>query len=278
MQSGIFEGTVRQRRFEPIEHHFRTTLFLMYLDLDELATVFRDRWFWSIERWNLATFRRCDHLGDPNVPLDQAVRDLVGAETGMRPLGPIRLLTHLSYFGYCFNPLSMFFCFDENGESLQAVVAEVTNTPWNERHCYVLPVTSEQRQANMSSSPLQKYSFRFNKSFHVSPFMEMDFEYRWDLKGPGKNLVLHAENWRQDHPSFDATLVLARHEITGWSLSRALMRFPLMTVQVIANIYWQALRLWWKRIPYVPHPKTCQIDASDKNPASNFPNHVNTET
>ena len=267
MQSGIYEGTVRHRRFEPVRHEFRSPLFMMYLDLNELPTLFRGRWFWSNERPNLATFRRRDHIGDASQPLDETIRNLVENQTGHRPQGPIRLLTHLSYFGYCFNPLSLFFCFDESGECIHSIVAEVTNTPWQERHCYVLPVVDEQRSdPPVSSIQTAKHQFRFAKSFHVSPFMEMNFEYRWNLVGPGDQLVLQAENWRGDNVYFDATLNLKRHELTTWSLASILFRYPLMTARVMANIYWQAWRLWWKRIPYVPHPKTCRIDKSDNNP------------
>jgi len=267
MYSGIYEGKVRHRRYEPMAHAFRAPLFLMYLDLDELPTVFQGRWFWSIERFNLATFRRRDHLGDPNESLEKSIRDLVEAETGVRPTGPIRLLTHLSYFGYCFNPLSIFFCFDEGGERLHSVVAEVTNTPWRERHCYVL---SNANQTDSTSINEMKHDFRFSKAFHVSPFMTMDFEYRWALRGPGQNLILHAENWQQDRPCFDATLNLKRRDISTWTLASVLFRYPLMTVQVIANIHWQAFWLWWKRIPYVPHPKTCQSGSTVKNSKSDL--------
>jgi uncharacterized protein len=265
MQSGIYEGTVRHRRFEFVRHEFRASLFMMYIDLNELPNLFQGRWFWSNENWNIATFRRHDHFGDTNEPLDQTVRNLVENQTGRRPSGPIRLLTHLSYFGYCFNPLSVFFCFDETDNHIQCVVAEVTNTPWLERHCYVLPAFDQElNQLVTSAGEPEKHKFRFVKSFHVSPFMTMDYEYRWNLVGPSDQIVLQAENWRGENVCFDATLNLKRQEITTWSLARVLVLYPFMTARVMAKIYCQALRLWWKRIPYVPHPETCRLDGSDK--------------
>ena len=211
MQSGIYEGTVRHRRFEPVRHEFRASLFLMYLDLNELPDLFQGRWFWSNEKWNLATFRRRDHFGDTTLPLDESVRNLVEDQTGNRPSGPIRLLTHLSYWGYCFNPLTLFFCFDVTGNKIECIVAEVTNTPWQERHCYVLPVVdSKQNSPPRSPAEPEKHQFLFAKSFHVSPFMTMDYEYRWNLVGPSRQIVLQAENWQSEQVRFDATLNLKR--------------------------------------------------------------------
>jgi len=167
MYSCLYEGWVRHRRYAPRAHAFRYRLFMLYLDLDELDTVFRGRWLWSTRRPALAWFRRADYLGDARVPLKQAVLDRVEQATGRRPRGPVRLLTHLRYCGHCMNPVSFYYCFDETGERVDTVVAEITNTPWGERHVYVLPVDPDQRVLH----------FRFDKRLHVSPFMAMDLNY-----------------------------------------------------------------------------------------------------
>jgi len=176
------------------------------------------------------------------------VRDLVTMRTGARPTGPIRLLTHLRFFGYSFNPVSFYYCFDEADSRVETIVAEITNTPWKERHAYVLPVTS--------SEPSEvAWRFRFEKQFHVSPFMPMDMRYDWRFSAPGNGLYVHMENWRDGRSAFDATLSLKREEIGSASLARALTGFPLITTQVTSLIYWQALKLWWKGTPFVAHPK-----------------------
>jgi DUF1365 family protein len=228
-----------------VAHAFDFPLFMVYLDLAELEHVFRGRWLWSTRRAALARFRREDHLGDPRVPLAQAVRELVAERTGRWPQGPIRLLTHLRYAGFCFNPVSFYYCHDAGGR-LEAIVADVSNTPWNERHCYVLP-------ADRSDAPTQR--FASSKEFHVSPFMGMDLEYVWTFHAPGERLAVRIENRECDgRPLFDAVLALRRREITGASLAFALLRFPLLTLQVIAAIYWQAFRLHRKGAPTFPHP------------------------
>jgi len=138
MHSCLYEGSVWHRRRTPVEHRFRYDLSLILLDLDEVEEAFRGKWLWSAERAGVAWFRRADHLGDPQKPLIDAVRQLL-ATHGLGWLrGPIRLLTQPRYFGFVMNPVSFYFCFGDDGQKLEAVVAEVNNTPWGERHCYIL--------------------------------------------------------------------------------------------------------------------------------------------
>jgi uncharacterized protein len=249
LASCIYEGYVRHRRFLPVGNQFRYGVFLMYLDLAELPTLFHGRWLWSADRVNLAYFRRRDHLGDPTVPLDRAVRDLVAEKTGTRPAGPIRLLTHLRYFGYCFNPASFYYCFDTAGERVDAIVVQIHNTPWGEEHCYVLDEAH-----NEYASPGFK-RFQFTKAFHVSPFMPMDVWYDWRFKEPGEALSAHFMNYREGEKIFDATLTLERRELNRRNLTRMLLSYPPMTLKVITMIHWQALRLWLKGAQFYVHPR-----------------------
>ncbi len=247
--SCIYEGHVRHRRFNPVQNQFRYRVFLMYLDLAELPTVFQGRWLWSADTVNLAYFRRRDHLGDPHVSLDRAVRDLVAEKTGARPAGPICLLTHLRYFGYCFNPVSFYYCYDSSGAEVEAIVAEVHNTPWGDEHCYILP-----EAANKSTTPGFK-RFEHPKAMHVSPFMPMEIWYDWRFKDPGESLTVHFMNYLEGARVFDATLTLKRQEITPHTLARLLLAYSPMTLKVITMIHWQALRLWLKGATFYVHPQ-----------------------
>lgn len=248
MNSALYRGHVVHRRHRPTEHRFRYRLFLVLLDLDELDTVFARRWLWSTRRFSLAWFRRRDHLGDPAVPLQEAVRRTVAKKTGHAPAGPIRILTHLRYFGYVQNPVSFYFCYDAAGAEVEAIVAEINNTPWGERHCYVLS-----RDDNQGTDAHHRYTFA--KAFHVSPFMPMELGYEWRFGFEEDRLEIRMANLEGTDRLFDAALSLTRKPITGPSLAGALVRHPFMTAKVVLGIYWNALRLWMKRVRFHAHPK-----------------------
>jgi uncharacterized protein len=245
--SCLYVGHVRHRRFLPRRHEFRYNLFMAYLDLAELDTVFKGRWLWSARRPALAWFRRRDHFGDPALPLDTCVRDLAERQTGRRPQGPIRLLSHLRYFGYCINPISVYYCFTPDGAEIDLLVAEVTNTPWGEKVAYVLDVAG-QTGGNQRAE--------FSKAMHVSPFLPMDLRYGWNSTPPGPHLAVHLDVFKDQARMLDATLSLRRRPLNGRAMAGILIRFPFMTLKVLAAIYWEALRLLWKRIPLFSHSPT----------------------
>ena len=247
MNSCIYEGQVRHRRFTPRSHQFSYRLYLLYLDLAELPELFDRYWLWSAHRPNLAWFRRKDHMGDPTVPLDTIIRQNITHATGIQPEGPIRLLTHLRYFGYGFNPVSFYYCYDREDKHLQTIVAEVNNTPWGEQHYYVLP-------ASEHSGHSRHLQFKRQKEFHVSPFMPMDIDYDWRFSVPNKSLNVHMENYHAGNKVFDATLLLQRAPINSANLARVLLQYPLITSKVVVAIYWQALRLLLKKVPFYSHP------------------------
>ena len=231
MQSCLYEGVVRHVRRAPLRHAFAYRLAFLYLDLAELPGALAGA-------RPFARFRRADHLGDPREPLADSVRALVAARLGRRPTGPIRLLTLPRVLGCAFNPISLYFCWDPAGARLDALVAEVTNIPWLERHVYVV----------------EGQSCRSEKALHVSPFMAMDYTYAWRIRPPGRRLALSIANERGGRREFTATLALQRHELSPASLRRALARQLLAPARVVAAIHWQAFRLWWKGVPVHAHP------------------------
>lgn len=282
--SAVYVGWVRHRRFAPIVRSFAFPLYMLYVDLDEIDQVLATGRLWASDHRRralaLGRFSRRDYLGDPSRDLRSEVLDRVQRELAFRPSGPVRLLTHARQYGCVFNPVSFYYCFDREpatgSESLSAIVAEITNTPWKERHAYVLdcraspdPVPDRSRSCD-TSSPRR---FIFEKTFHVSPFLPMGLAYDWALSVPcpkaGSRLAVHMTLRETDHSQsvcgvgtrptprrrvFDATLRLDRRAIGPRTLDAMLLRFPFMTARVVLSIHFHALRLWLRRVPTFPHP------------------------
>lgn len=252
MKSRLYEGIVRHRRISPRGHEFRYRVFMPYLCLDELPEMFADTALWSATGPALGRFKRSDFLGDPAIPLEDEVRRRVFEETGARHTGPIYLLANLRYFGHIMNPIACYYCFSDDESRLEYLVAEVNNTPWDERHSYVLEGPEGRGWLHT----------QFDKQFHVSPFNPMDMRYHWRSNTPERKLIVHMENTRDGNKVFDATLSLSAQPLTAAILNRHLLRYPFMTIKVGLAIYWQALRLYLKGVPVHTHPGNQVIGAS----------------
>ena len=246
MRSAIYEGTIRHRRVAERAHEFRYGLAMAYIDLDEVGQSLDGNLARATR--GLVRFRRSDYLGDPMVPLIESVRMLVAERVGPLPRGPVRVLTHLRSFGHCFNPVSFYYCFAPDGERLAAIVAEVTNTPWGERHAYVLtPDGDSVAPAVLGGS--------FDKALHVSPFMGMDQRYTWRATPPGSTLSMHIESSEQASRAFDATLNLRRRPLDRSTIVRTAARYPAASQRMLVLIYAHALALRVKGIRVKSHPR-----------------------
>ncbi|MHB1539046.1 MAG: DUF1365 domain-containing protein [Solirubrobacteraceae bacterium] len=254
--SAIYEGSIRHRRLAERTHDFSYRLAMLYLDLDELPSLLGGRLL--SRRAALVRFERGDYLRPASVPLAEAVRRRVCERTGRRPDGPIRVLTQLRSLGHCFNPVSFYYCLDERASGLEAVLAEVTNTPWGERHAYVLTSTTPGGMSGEAPASGEALVGAGEKRLHVSPFMGMDHDYGWRLTLPGETLSVEISSCRGGELAFDATLQMTRTPLTARNLNRIAVRYRASTVRTLALIYSQALRLRAKGVRARPHPARAQ--------------------
>ena len=239
IDSGLFVGTLRHRRFTPVAHTFTYPLFMALLDIDRVPELMQRSRLTSHNRWNWASFDDRDHFGDPDRPLRERLEADAARHGIDLPAGPVFLLTHLRYLGYCFNPVSFFYCFDHAGRP-RVVVAEVSNTSGGTRNYWLQP--------DPAARPFRAAAA---KSLAVSPFMPVDLDYTFAFTPPATRLVAHIETSQAGVVGFDATLSLERRPWTAAEIRRVLVRYPAMTATVMAQIHWEALRLWWKGVPVV---------------------------
>ena len=241
----IYKGTIRHRRFTPFDHFFTYPLFMAYFDISKIDDMLTKSWLWNVNKPSLISFYRNDYHGNVNQSLDEAVRNTVREKTGKILKGPIRILAHLRYFGYCFNPVSFYYCFDKNDQEVELIMAEVTNTPWQERYTYFIWIKAQGKD---------DFSASLDKRLHVSPFWGMDHDYEWFFTSPKDFLTINMKNFKSNHKVFDATLILKRAPLNLKNLALHLLRFPFITFLVVFRIHWQALKLWFKGASFFTHP------------------------
>ena len=218
---------------------------MTYFDISKVESLLSDSFLFKVNKPALVSYYRSDYHGDNKLTLDESVRKTVKEKTGTNLEGPIRLLTHLRYFGYCFNPVSFYYCFDKSDKKLEMIMAEVTNTPWNERHCYF--ITAKKNK-----------SFRqgLKKQFHVSPFWDMEHDYDWYFSDVSDTISVNMINYKDEKKVFDATLSLSvSKKITNLNLFLSVLRFPFSTLMVYLRIHYQAFKLWVKGATFYDHPK-----------------------
>ena len=218
---------------------------MTYFDISKVESLLPDSFLFKVNKPALVSYYRSDYHGDTKLTLDESVRKTVKEQTGRNLEGPIRLLTHLRYFGYCFNPVSFYYCFDKSDKKLEMIMAEVTNTPWNERHCYF--ITAKKNK-----------SFRqgLKKQFHVSPFWDMEHDYDWYFSDVSDTISVNMINYKDEKKVFDATLSLSvSKKLTNLNLFLSVLRFPFSTLMVYLRIHYQAFKLWVKGATFYDHPK-----------------------
>ncbi|GLT19319.1 DUF1365 domain-containing protein [Vibrio zhanjiangensis] len=252
-KSCLFVGDVRHRRFSPIEHSLNYTLFMPCLDLDELEALENQVWGFGRRWWHWARFKRSDYLGSGD--LKQSVCDKVYELGGERLEGSVKAVIHLRYFGIYFSPVNFYYIYDREG-CWRYLLAEVSNTPWNERHYYLLDARNSK-------------SWVHPKAFHVSPFNPIDQEYHWKIKPLSSHLSIHLE-CHQGNKQFDATMKMKQKAFNSHTLLKLLVLTPALAVKMLAGIYWHALKLWLKGAPFYSHPKYEQQDEKQPTRSANI--------
>ena len=248
LESAIYKGVVFHQRSVPKLHKFSYNIYLYWLKLSEISAVSSHVSGFSNDKSGLSAvnFRRSDYLGDASMPLQdavlskmnelQAAAESQGSKTESPLNGEIFMLGQVRTFGIYFSPVNFYYLQAKNG-SFSHMLAEVSNTPWNKRHYYLVDLLEQADQA---------------KAFHVSPFNPMDMVYKWQIQQPDEHLKLHLSCYKQQK-HFEAALNMQKHPLTSRTLRNSLLSIPNMSIKTVAGIYWQAVKLFFKRVPFYAH-------------------------
>ena len=248
MSSCVYRGDIFHKRFTHGGHAFTYQLDYLYLDVEEIEHVFAQSRFWSANKHNLVSFRRQDYLPGERSDLRDEVIHRINLLSGEIFSGKVFLLATLRCLGYCMNPISLFYCFD--GDELKYLLAEVHNTPWNERHVYLL------------SGP--DFNIKTEKNFHVSPFMPMDTTYQWNIGEPGEQLNVGINVSRNSEPLFTANIRLVQQALNEGTVTYNIWRQIRQSLRTVSAIYLQAARLWIKKVPFYGHPNKKKLQELNK--------------
>lgn len=243
ISSCIYAGQVMHHRFKPARHRFIYQVFSMLLDLEELDTLNKRLKLFSLNRFNLFSFHERDHGDGSSRPLVNQIRDALRSQGLNLGQGKVKLLCYPRLLGYVFNPLSVFYCYDEQGQ-LGAILYEVSNT-FNQKHRYLIPVNQPDDSIIRQSCP---------KAFYVSPFIGMEARYHFRMQPPDKQVAVCIRETDKEGALLHASFTGKQRPLSDSSLLKTFARYPLMTLKVIAGIHWEALHIWRKKIPLQPRP------------------------
>lgn len=252
MNSCLYECTVFHRRLKPKPHEFVYRIFLCYFDLDELKEIERAIPFFGYNRANLYSFRDQDHLQLGGATAAENALNFLRTQNPSLTPAKVRLLCLPRFLGYVFNPISIFFFFDESDHPL-AAIAQVRNT-FLEVKPYFVPLHKE------------GFAIRTPKNFYVSPFSKLDLEFEFRLQTPTERLAVYVDDWEGQEKQLVSALTGKRQPLNAVNLAKFTVKYPLITLKIILLIHWEALRLWWKRIPWFAKEKNPHLQQGVLNP------------
>ncbi len=242
----LYRGPVMHARMKPVVHRFTYHVFSILIDLDRIAEAGRSSAFFSTDRWNLISFCQKDHGPRDGSQLRTYI-DTVLSKAGLVRAHRILLMCYPRILGFTFNPLAIYYCYDE-ADDLCALVYEVRNT-FGEAHTYVAPIVAGEKKADTVRQERDKL-------FYVSPFLDMDMRYHFRLQPPGDELKVRILETDATGPILAATFNGRRLAPTTRNILALFFAMPLLTFKVVAAIHWEALRLYVKglRIKTRPSP------------------------